>query len=159
MLFIVCSLFAFLWLPIQTYNLLKDFFFEINRFAIRNDLNFCRYILTSCFSLSIQNSYRYINVIWFVFHFMAMLSASVNPFIYSIYSVGSCSPVSGSVSLQKFSVSPNRFSFLSTLPIHGTVSFLHKIPILSIFRCSLRFCSYETDECSSTIDACEPFRH
>lgn len=39
MLFIVCSLFAFLWLPIQTYNLLKDFFFEINGYEDRSVLD------------------------------------------------------------------------------------------------------------------------
>ena len=40
------------------------------------------------------HSYRYINVIWFVFHFMAMASASTNPFVYAIYSVRSCAAVS-----------------------------------------------------------------
>uniref|UniRef100_A0AAN0N7B3 Tachykinin-like peptide receptor 99D n=1 Tax=Polyphagotarsonemus latus TaxID=1204166 RepID=A0AAN0N7B3_9ACAR len=62
MLFIVVALFAFCWLPLQTYNLLEDIFVDINK-------------------------YRYINLIWFVFHWLAMSNSSVNPFIYAIYTL------------------------------------------------------------------------
>uniref|UniRef100_T1JZC0 G-protein coupled receptors family 1 profile domain-containing protein n=1 Tax=Tetranychus urticae TaxID=32264 RepID=T1JZC0_TETUR len=62
MLIVVVALFALCWLPLQTYNLLKDTIPEINTF-------------------------RYINVIWFCCHWLAMSNSSVNPFIYAIYKV------------------------------------------------------------------------
>ncbi|XP_015781301.1 neuropeptide Y receptor type 1-like [Tetranychus urticae] len=64
MLIVVVALFALCWLPLQTYNLLKDTIPEINTF-------------------------RYINVIWFCCHWLAMSNSSVNPFIYAIYKISS----------------------------------------------------------------------
>ncbi|XP_076373179.1 tachykinin-like peptides receptor 99D [Tachypleus tridentatus] len=60
MLFIVVTLFALCWLPFQTYNLLQDIFPQIN-------------------------NYKYINVIWFCCHWLAMSNSCYNPFIYAIY--------------------------------------------------------------------------
>ncbi|XP_054710937.1 tachykinin-like peptides receptor 99D [Uloborus diversus] len=60
MLFIVVLLFALCWLPFQMYNILQEIFPEIN-------------------------SYRYINVIWFFCHWLAMSNSCYNPFIYAIY--------------------------------------------------------------------------
>lgn len=68
---------------------------KIARFSTKfcfHKLSLITVLLFSLFSLF--HSYRYINVIWFVMHFMAMASASTNPFVYAIYSVcakfGSC---------------------------------------------------------------------
>ncbi|XP_076369204.1 RYamide receptor-like isoform X2 [Tachypleus tridentatus] len=60
MLVIVVVLFALCWLPFQTYNLLQEIFPEIN-------------------------NYKYINVIWFSCHWLAMSNSCYNPFIYAIY--------------------------------------------------------------------------
>ncbi|XP_013781729.2 RYamide receptor-like [Limulus polyphemus] len=60
MLFIVVALFVICWLPFQTYNLLQEIFPQIN-------------------------SYKYINVIWFCSHWLAMSNSCYNPFIYAIY--------------------------------------------------------------------------
>lgn len=62
MLVIVVTLFALCWLPLQTYNVLQEIFPEIN-------------------------SYRYINIIWFCFDWLAMSNSCYNPFIYGIYNV------------------------------------------------------------------------
>ncbi|KAH8033980.1 hypothetical protein HPB51_018491 [Rhipicephalus microplus] len=61
MMFIVVAIFALCWLPYQTYNILTEIYPEIN-------------------------SYRYINVIWFCCHWLAMSNSCYNPFIYAIYS-------------------------------------------------------------------------
>ncbi|XP_076329882.1 RYamide receptor-like [Tachypleus tridentatus] len=63
MLFIVVAIFAFCWLPFQTYNLLQEIFPKINE-------------------------YKFINVIWFCCHWLAMSNSCYNPFIYAIYNVG-----------------------------------------------------------------------
>ncbi|XP_075233391.1 RYamide receptor-like [Lycorma delicatula] len=60
MLVIVVVLFAFCWLPLQTYNVLQDLFPVINQ-------------------------YRYINIIWFCMDWLAMSNSCYNPFIYGIY--------------------------------------------------------------------------
>ncbi|CAN7986338.1 unnamed protein product [Ixodes hexagonus] len=60
MLFVIVALFAFCWLPYQLYNLLREVFPQIDR-------------------------YRYINIIWFVMHWLAMSNSCYNPFIYAIY--------------------------------------------------------------------------
>uniref|UniRef100_A0A1B6KDT2 G-protein coupled receptors family 1 profile domain-containing protein n=1 Tax=Graphocephala atropunctata TaxID=36148 RepID=A0A1B6KDT2_9HEMI len=60
MLVIVVALFALCWLPLQTYNILQNVFPEINTF-------------------------RYINIIWFSFDWLAMSNSCYNPFIYGIY--------------------------------------------------------------------------
>ncbi|XP_077292099.1 neuromedin-K receptor-like [Arctopsyche grandis] len=60
MLFIVVSLFALCWLPLQTYNVLQDIFPKINE-------------------------YRYINIIFFSCDWLAMSNSCYNPFIYGIY--------------------------------------------------------------------------
>nr|AKQ63034.1 orphan G-protein coupled receptor 24 [Platynereis dumerilii] len=59
MLVIVVAMFAFCWLPLQTYNLLSEIFQEINL-------------------------YRYINIIWFCSHWLAMSNSCCNPFIYGL---------------------------------------------------------------------------
>ncbi|KAF2362027.1 G protein-coupled receptor rhodopsin-like [Trinorchestia longiramus] len=60
MLFVVVAMFAFCWLPLQTYHVLQVIYPHINE-------------------------YRYINIIWFSFHWLAMSNSCVNPFIYAIY--------------------------------------------------------------------------
>ncbi|XP_064458396.1 RYamide receptor-like [Ornithodoros turicata] len=60
MLFVIVALFAFCWLPYQLYNLLREVFPQIDR-------------------------YRYINIIWFCMHWLAMSNSCYNPFIYAIY--------------------------------------------------------------------------
>ncbi|XP_022243216.1 RYamide receptor-like [Limulus polyphemus] len=60
MLAIVVALFSFCWLPFQSYNLLQEIFPQIN-------------------------NYKYINVIWFCCHWLAMSNSCYNPFIYAIY--------------------------------------------------------------------------
>ncbi|EEB09957.1 class A rhodopsin-like G-protein coupled receptor GPRnna12, putative [Pediculus humanus corporis] len=60
MLVIVVVLFALCWLPLQAYNVLQDVFPEINK-------------------------YRYINIVWFCFDWLAMSNSCYNPFIYGIY--------------------------------------------------------------------------
>lgn len=60
MLFVIVALFAFCWLPYQLYNLLREVFPQIDR-------------------------YKYINIIWFVMHWLAMSNSCYNPFIYAIY--------------------------------------------------------------------------
>ena len=62
MLVIVVVLFALCWLPLQAYNVLQDVFPEINK-------------------------YRYINIVWFCFDWLAMSNSCYNPFIYGIYNV------------------------------------------------------------------------
>ncbi|KAM7305813.1 putative neuropeptide FF receptor [Ixodes scapularis] len=61
MMAIVVIIFALCWLPYQTYNLLAEIYPTIN-------------------------TYRYINVIWFCSHWLAMSNSCYNPFIYAIYS-------------------------------------------------------------------------
>ncbi|XP_042205378.1 substance-K receptor-like isoform X2 [Homarus americanus] len=60
MLFIVVALFAFCWAPLQTYHILQEIYPGIN-------------------------DYRYINIIWFCCHWLAMSNSCCNPFIYAIY--------------------------------------------------------------------------
>ncbi|GLH03054.1 Tachykinin-like peptides receptor 99D [Gryllus bimaculatus] len=60
MLVIVVAMFAFCWLPLQTYNVLQN-------------------VLPSI------NEYRYINIIWFCCDWLAMSNSCCNPFIYGIY--------------------------------------------------------------------------
>ncbi|KAJ0179877.1 hypothetical protein K1T71_004468 [Dendrolimus kikuchii] len=60
MLVLVVALFALCWLPLQSYLLLQSFFPSINE-------------------------YRYINVIFFCFDWLAMSNSCYNPFIYAIY--------------------------------------------------------------------------
>ncbi|KAG8042693.1 hypothetical protein G9C98_005328 [Cotesia typhae] len=60
MLVIVVALFAICWLPLQTYNVLQYNYPEINE-------------------------YKYINIIWFCFDWLAMSNSCYNPFIYGIY--------------------------------------------------------------------------
>ncbi|KAK8747883.1 hypothetical protein OTU49_016208 [Cherax quadricarinatus] len=60
MLFIVVALFAFCWAPLQTYHVLQEIYPAIN-------------------------TYRYINIIWFCCHWLAMSNSCCNPFIYAIY--------------------------------------------------------------------------
>lgn len=60
MLFMVVALFAICWFPFQTYNLLREI------------------------TPAIDN-YRYINVLWFGSHWLAMSNSCCNPFIYAIY--------------------------------------------------------------------------
>ncbi|ELU06581.1 hypothetical protein CAPTEDRAFT_181725 [Capitella teleta] len=59
MLLIVVALFAFCWLPLQTYNLLSIILEKINK-------------------------YRYINIIWFCSNWLAMSNSCYNPFIYGL---------------------------------------------------------------------------
>ncbi|XP_064459129.1 RYamide receptor-like [Ornithodoros turicata] len=61
MMAVLVTTFAMCWLPYQSYNLLSDLYPEIN-------------------------TYRYINVIWFSCHWLAMSNSCYNPFIYAIYS-------------------------------------------------------------------------
>lgn len=77
MLVIVVVLFGVCWLPLQTYNILEV-------------------------SMPTINSYRYINIIWFMCDWLAMSNSCYNPFIYGIYnvsgsSVGSLIPTCHSV--------------------------------------------------------------
>ncbi|GFS33633.1 g_PROTEIN_RECEP_F1_2 domain-containing protein [Trichonephila inaurata madagascariensis] len=60
MLFMVVALFAICWLPLQLYNLFQEIVPQINR-------------------------YRYINIIWFCCHLLAMSNSCYNPFIYAMY--------------------------------------------------------------------------
>ncbi|XP_023939936.1 RYamide receptor [Bicyclus anynana] len=60
MLVLVVALFALCWLPLQSYMLLQSFFPTINE-------------------------YRYINVLFFCFDWLAMSNSCYNPFIYAIY--------------------------------------------------------------------------
>lgn len=60
MLVIVVALFALCWLPLQSYLLLMSFF-------------------------PVINEYKYINVIFFCFDWLAMSNSCYNPFIYAIY--------------------------------------------------------------------------
>ncbi|XP_069181051.1 substance-K receptor isoform X2 [Procambarus clarkii] len=60
MLFIVVALFAFCWAPLQTYHVLQEIYPSIN-------------------------TYRFINIIWFCCHWLAMSNSCCNPFIYAIY--------------------------------------------------------------------------
>lgn len=62
MLVIVVILFAVCWVPLQTYHIL-----EVSWDAI--------------------NSYRYINIVFFVCDWLAMSNSCYNPFIYGIYNV------------------------------------------------------------------------
>ncbi|KAL0266544.1 UNVERIFIED_CONTAM: hypothetical protein PYX00_009054 [Menopon gallinae] len=60
MLVIVVALFGICWMPLQVYNLLQDIFPEINE-------------------------YKYINIIWFCFDWLAMSNSCYNPFIYNYF--------------------------------------------------------------------------
>ncbi|XP_068630423.1 RYamide receptor-like [Battus philenor] len=60
MLVLVVALFAICWLPLQSYMMFQSFFPSINE-------------------------YRYINVIFFCFDWLAMSNSCYNPFIYAIY--------------------------------------------------------------------------
>ncbi|RWS01131.1 uncharacterized protein B4U79_12210, partial [Dinothrombium tinctorium] len=60
MLFIVTLLFAVSWFSFQLYNVLQEIYPSINE-------------------------YKYINVIWFSCHWLAMSNSCCNPFIYAIY--------------------------------------------------------------------------
>ncbi|CAK1553684.1 unnamed protein product [Leptosia nina] len=60
MLVLVVALFAICWLPLQSYFLLQTLFPSINE-------------------------YRYINIIFFCFDWLAMSNSCYNPFIYAIY--------------------------------------------------------------------------
>ncbi|XP_077504600.1 RYamide receptor-like [Amblyomma americanum] len=60
MLFVIVALFAFCWLPYQLYNILREVFPKIDK-------------------------YKYINIIWFCTHWLAMSNSCYNPFIYAIY--------------------------------------------------------------------------
>ncbi|XP_054706482.1 tachykinin-like peptides receptor 99D [Uloborus diversus] len=62
MLSIVVALFGICWLPFQTYNVLQEMMPQINE-------------------------YKYINVIWFFAHWLAMSNSCYNPFIYAIYNI------------------------------------------------------------------------
>ncbi|XP_047476218.1 substance-K receptor-like [Penaeus chinensis] len=60
MLSMVVILFAVCWAPLQTYHVLQEIYPAINM-------------------------YRYINIIWFCCHWLAMSNSCCNPFIYAIY--------------------------------------------------------------------------
>lgn len=60
MLVIVVALFGVCWMPLQVYNVLQDIFPQINE-------------------------YKYINIIWFCFDWLAMSNSCYNPFIYNYY--------------------------------------------------------------------------
>ncbi|XP_042891201.1 substance-K receptor-like [Penaeus japonicus] len=60
MLSMVVILFAVCWAPLQTYHVLKEIYPAVNM-------------------------YRYINIIWFCCHWLAMSNSCCNPFIYAIY--------------------------------------------------------------------------
>ncbi|CAF4779322.1 unnamed protein product [Pieris macdunnoughi] len=60
MLVLVVALFAICWLPLQSYLLLQTLFPSINE-------------------------YKYINVLFFCFDWLAMSNSCYNPFIYAIY--------------------------------------------------------------------------
>lgn len=59
MLVIVVVLFALCWLPLQTYNILQN--------------------------ITDINEYKYINIFWFGFDWLAMSNSCYNPFVYAIY--------------------------------------------------------------------------
>ncbi|XP_045211888.1 substance-P receptor-like [Mercenaria mercenaria] len=59
MLIIVVLLFAFCWMPFQLYGIISEFQPDIN-------------------------GYKYINVIWFCFNWLAMSNSCYNPFIYGL---------------------------------------------------------------------------
>nr|XP_014277091.1 RYamide receptor-like isoform X2 [Halyomorpha halys] len=59
MLVIVVVLFALCWLPLQTYNVLQN--------------------------ITDINEYKYINIFWFGFDWLAMSNSCYNPFVYAIY--------------------------------------------------------------------------
>ncbi|XP_059088190.1 RYamide receptor-like [Tigriopus californicus] len=61
MLVVVVSIFAFCWMPWQIYA-------------------------TTMLTIPEVNSYRYINIIFFVCHWLAMSNSCYNPFIYGVYS-------------------------------------------------------------------------
>ncbi|CAC5413374.1 LKR [Mytilus coruscus] len=60
MLIIVVSLFAFCWLPLQTYNIVYVFWADK------------------------MNLFKYINIVWLCSYWLAMSSACYNPFIYGL---------------------------------------------------------------------------
>jgi hypothetical protein len=60
MLLIVVAIFAICWFPFQAYNILQEIYPSINE-------------------------YKYINLIWFACHLLAMFNSCVNPFIYVIF--------------------------------------------------------------------------
>ncbi|XP_068219368.1 substance-P receptor-like isoform X2 [Palaemon carinicauda] len=60
MLFIVVALFALCWAPLQSYQILQEIYPAVN-------------------------NYRFINIIWFCCHWLAMSNSCCNPFIYAIY--------------------------------------------------------------------------
>ncbi|XP_066980691.1 substance-K receptor-like [Macrobrachium rosenbergii] len=60
MLFIVVALFALCWAPLQSYHILQEIYPAVNK-------------------------YRFINIIWFCCHWLAMSNSCCNPFIYAIY--------------------------------------------------------------------------
>lgn len=62
MLVIVVVLFCVAWFPLQMYNILQVTWPEVNE-------------------------YRYINIIWLCFDWLAMSNSCYNPFIYGIYNV------------------------------------------------------------------------
>ena len=95
MLFIVVALFGLCWLPYQMYNILQEIYPEINRYVVfySYKLKVIRFEMHSNSSyllidlVLLDNRYRYINLIWFSCHFLAMSNSCYNPFIYAIYSV------------------------------------------------------------------------
>lgn len=62
MLVIVVVLFCVAWFPLQMYNVIQVTWPEVNE-------------------------YRYINIIWLCFDWLAMSNSCYNPFIYGIYNV------------------------------------------------------------------------
>ncbi|RWS19123.1 uncharacterized protein B4U80_02439, partial [Leptotrombidium deliense] len=62
MLLIVIVLFAICWLPFQCYNVISEIFPNVNR-------------------------YKFINIIWFCCHWLAMSNSCYNPVIYYMYSI------------------------------------------------------------------------
>ena len=62
MLFVVVMLFGLCWLPWHAFHTLVLVFPSLN-------------------------SFRYINIVFFAIHWLAMSNSCINPFIYAIYSV------------------------------------------------------------------------